>query len=392
MAFDVRNFLRHISSDLLQAYFESRGSAVPTDWLKLSHIKLAGHLADRIMSREDPASAAVLENLTRLMPMATELGRGALLNAGANEPAIAEGFGKLANDHERSLWMLMTHEALFQEGESLHFFDHYAEGSRGRHYRTNAGVEVSTHTDDRAAFSNEVCKFYRRRDGSGVSCHVEYSQRRAEGCKQVTLYVQGLPSHSTELVNGDFTRRISHPTLDAAIVYDPQTGDTTTVARGGEPVHEALRQAFAQKLLKIDPKFDRIAKRGFRLESLKGPRQLEAAPELGVKAVRIRKLTLAPIGFTSGRLTVEAPSREPDTGVYEVSNRWFVEKAGLLEKFKVIHATISIHLQKPLSAKRPKTINLELSPRTSNLHSLVGEDRAIAERHIEMWQLFEPMR
>jgi hypothetical protein len=90
MAFDVRNFLRHISTDLLQAYFESKGSAVPTEWLKLSHIKLAGHLADRVMSGDDPASEAVLANLTRLLPMATELGRGALLNAAANEPAKNE--------------------------------------------------------------------------------------------------------------------------------------------------------------------------------------------------------------------------------------------------------------------------------------------------------------
>jgi hypothetical protein len=392
MAFDVRNFLRQISVELLQAYFTSKGSDVAPDWLKLSHIKLAGRLADRVMSGEDPASAAILANLTRLLPMATELGRVALLNAAAEEPTVAERFAGLANDHERALWMLMAHESLFQEGESLHFFDHYAEGNRGRHYRTTAGIEMSEDAQDRSQFTRDICKFYRKRDGSGVSCYAEYSQRRAEGFDQVTLYVQGLPSHSTELIDGEFTRRVSHPTVDAAIVYDPRTGNTTTVANGGEPVHEALRQAFAQKLLKIDPKFDVVAKRRFHLESLKQPRRLDAAPELGVKSIRVRRLTLAPPDFAAGRLTVEAPSRNQDIGVYDVSNRWFVEKAGLLEKFKVVHATISIHFQRPPTAKRTKTINLELSSATSNLHSLVGEDRAIAERHIEMWQLFEPAR
>jgi hypothetical protein len=30
----------------------------------------------------------------------------------------------------------MAHSDIFREGEELHFFDYYSEGSRGRHYRT----------------------------------------------------------------------------------------------------------------------------------------------------------------------------------------------------------------------------------------------------------------
>ena len=70
-----------------------------------------------------------------------------------------------------------------------------------------------------------------------------------------------------EFVNGKHVRRISNPSLEAAVVYDSSNGNTSTVAKGGKEVHEALREAFARKLLKIEPKFDAVRKRRFLLDS-----------------------------------------------------------------------------------------------------------------------------
>jgi hypothetical protein len=95
-----------------------------------------------------------------------------------------------------------------------------------------------------------------------------------------------------EFVNGKHVRRISNPSLEAAVVYDPSDGNTSTVAKGGNEVHEALREAFARRLLKIEPKFDAVRKRSFLLDSLKSPQPLAPDPALGVKAVRVRKLRL----------------------------------------------------------------------------------------------------
>jgi hypothetical protein len=390
MTFSIRHFLRQISAEMLQTYFEFKGSTVPSDWGKLNQTKLAKRLAEKIMFGEDVASEPVLADLIRLDPMASERGRNALLNAASHDAAVAAKFRELGNDHERALWMFIAHQDLFRDGEGLRFFDYYSEGSRGRHYKAAPNLPVNRTESDVAAFRADVCKFYRQRDGSGVSCRVEFMDRRAEGTVQATLYVQGLPSHATELVNGDFKRRISHPTIDAAIVYDPREGHTTTVAKGGAPVHAALREAFARKLLKVDPKFDVVATRRFRLETLKSPRPLQTDPSFGIQAVRVRRLTLAPANIRAGLLTIEAPAGEPNTCVYDIGNRWFVEKAHLYEKFKVVRATIAMHFHPAPTAKRAKTINLELSSATSNLKDLTEADRKIAEAHIQLWQLIEP--
>jgi hypothetical protein len=174
-----------------------------------------------------------------------------------------------------------------------------------------------------------MCPFHRRHDESGVSCEIELADRHQDKSIQIAVYVQGLPNNVMEFVNGKHVRRISNPSLEAAVVYDPSNGDTSTVTKGGKEVHEALREAFARKLLKIEPKFDVVKKRPFLLDSLKTPQPLAPDPALGVKAVRVRKLRLAPPEMNAGLLTIEASAGMPDTSVYDLGNRWFSERASI---------------------------------------------------------------
>jgi hypothetical protein len=287
--------------------------------------------------------------------------------------------------------MLWKHGDIFREGEELRFFDYYSEGSRGRHYKTTAGLMVSQAEADVSAFKAEVCQFHRRRDGSGISCEVEFAERRQDKSIQVAVYIQGLPNNGTEFVNGRFMRRISNPALEAAIVYDESNGHTSTVTRGGKEVHEALRESFAQRLLKIEPKFDLVRKRSFFLDSLKTPQALAPDPALRVKAVRVRRLKLAPPATGSGLMTVEAPSGAPEISVYDLGNSWFSERSRVYGKFTVVHATISMHFNAPAGAKRARTLNIELTrPNSSNLKDLPEADRKIAKTHLERWKLIEP--
>jgi hypothetical protein len=287
--------------------------------------------------------------------------------------------------------MLMTHPALFREAEELRFFDYFSEGSRGRHYRTSPGLEVSREAADIEAFKADISQFQRKWDGSGLSCEIEFADRRQEGSIQIAVYLQGLPNNTVEFVEGNFQRRISNPALEAAIVYDPRTGETSTVVRGGQKVHEALREAFARRILKIEPRFDVIAKQGFLLDVLRTPQALAPDPALGVAAVRVRRLKLSGPLTGGGALTVEAPAGAPDRSVYDLGNSWFTERSAIFGKFTVVHAMISMHFATVPGAKRPKTLNIELTkPNGSNLKDLPEGDRAIAEAHIARWNLIEP--
>lgn len=320
MRFTVRKFLREVPIGTLKAYFDSKHAPVPEDWWEQEQSKLVAQLAEYLVSERDQIGADILAEMVRVHPMASERGRNSLLNASARSEDIVRHFGMLANDHERALWMLMTHSDLFREGEELHFFDHQSEGSRGRHHQTLPNQSVSREAADIEVFKTEVCDFHRRRDGSGISCEIEFADRHRENGIQVAVYIQGLPNNGMEFVNGQHTRRISNPSLEAAIVYEPLTGHTSTVTKGGKDAHEALRDAFARRLLKIQPQFEVVKRRSFLLDALKVPTALSPDPELGVRAVRVRRLKLAPPAFDSGTLTIEAPAQKPDRSVYDLGN------------------------------------------------------------------------
>jgi hypothetical protein len=390
MTFSIQHVLRQLSAELLKEYLDHKGLDAFHDVWKLPKAKRLAAITEMLVERDDSATQSVLADFVRIHPLATERGRNALLNAASDE-TLADQFSRLGNDWDRALWTLMVNERVFQVGEELLFFDHYAEGSHGQHYRTSSNLSVSRDDDDIQQLRDELCAFYRHRDGSGISCHIDFTDRSREHGIQITIFVQGLPANSTEFVDGRFRRTISHPAIEAAIVYEHDTGVVTTVAKGGKAVHEVLRDVFAEHLLKIDPDYERVTDRPFRLDTLKTGRVLLADPEMGIQSVFVRKLRLASPDF-GGILVVEARGPETTFGVYELGNRWFVEKSGLFEKFEVLQATISMRFQKRPDQRRTKTINLELStPNGSNLKSLKEADRKIAEAHIEMWNLIEPV-
>jgi hypothetical protein len=388
MAFSIQNVLRQISSDLLKEYFDHRATDVFHGIWKLPKSQHASAVTKRLVEVDDPISQSILADIVRIHPLSSERGRNALLNAASGDEALAEQFGRLGNDYERALWTLMKQARWFEYGEELHFFDYFAEGSRGQHYRTRPNLSVSGEANDAEQFRHYICSYYRRRDGSGVSCHVDFADR--DRGLQLTIFVQGLPNNATEFVNGNFRRTVSHPALEAAIMYEPGTGHVTTVAKGGKGVHEALRDAFAKHLLKVDPQYEPIAARRFRLDALKANPALAADADLGIRAVRVRKLKLAPPNL-GGTLVVEAAGANSAVGVYELGNQWFAEQSRVFEKFQVVQATISMHFQPRANERKSKTINLELTlPNGSNLKSLKDADRKIAEAHIEKWNLIEP--
>jgi hypothetical protein len=390
MTFNIQHVLRQLSPELLMAYLNQKGLDAFHDVWKLPKARRLKVITERLIETDESATQSVLADFVRIHPPATERGRNALLNAAADE-TFTEQFGRLGNDWDRALWALMKNEPLFQVGEELHFFDHYAEGSFGQHYRTSPNHLVSQDEDDTSRFRDEVCDFYRHRDGSGISCYVEFTRRTKERAVQITLFVQGLPNNSTEFVDGRFRRTISHPAIEAAIVYESETGNVTTVAKGGKPVHEVLREAFAEHLLKADSEYEPVTERRFRLDRLKSNQVLPADPELGIRSVRIRKLKLMAADL-GGHLTVEARGPDSSFGVCDLGNRWFVEKSDVFGKFQVVRATIALHFEKRPHERRSKAINLELSaPNGSNLKSLKEADRKIAEGHIEKWNLIEPV-
>jgi hypothetical protein len=298
-------------------------------------------------------------------------------------------FAQAECDQERALRVLVQQPKVFERAEDIRYFDYRVEGSYGRRFRTRQNATVSRDPADLEQFQHEVSSYFRRIDGSGRSCVAEVIDRNADGTVQVTSFVEALPSNSVGFDDGGFYRRPQRPAIQAAVVYCGRTGTIETVAKGGKPVHEELRKLFARHLLAIDPRFDSILPRRFKLERLAGCAILPTDPEDGIERARVRRLKLLPTSSRPGVLVIEGPSDRPDVSAQGLSANWFQDRDPMHRGFHIVQATISVHFR-PLDGRRPRTLHLDLaSAGSSNLKRFKQDDRILLERYLEKWGLIE---
>ena len=172
-------------------------------------------------------------------------------------------------------------------------------------------------------------------------------------------------------------------------MYCSKTGTLETVAKGGKPVHERLRTAFAQHVLDVELRFDLIVPQRFRLSKLATMAFLPTDPADGIEVARVRRLKLLPPNGGVGTLIVDAPADQATVSAPGLSDAWFALRDPLRRGFYIVEGTISVHFY-AVNGRGPRAIHLELGrDGSSNLKNLKQDDRAVAEKHILLWELVE---
>jgi hypothetical protein len=391
LPFSFRHFLRQTPSRASKAFFDSRGVEFgdAVDWRAAEHV-IARQIAEAMDRMSGEQVAPLISSLERAHALSDESGIRALVNAAEDPGALLAAFDQTENDQERTLRVLVENSKVFERAEDIRYFDYRVEGSYGRRFRVQQDATVSRDPADLDKFQWAVGAYFRSIDGSGRSCVAEVIDRNAEGTVQVTLFVEGLASNAVGFDQGGLYRRPQRPAIQAAIVYCGRTGTIETVARGGKPVHEELRELFAQQLLHIDPRFDAIRPRRFRLDRLADRPTLPTDPADGIEMARVRRLKLLPTSNRPGALVIEAPSDRRDLSAQGLSADWFQDWDPVPRGFDIVQATISIHFR-AVDGRRPRTIHLELtSLGSSNLKRLKQEDRILLEKYLIKWRLIEP--
>jgi hypothetical protein len=388
LPFSFRQFVRQTPSPTLKTFFDSRGIDFgdEVDWSKDDVIiaRQVGNALERLPAEQ---AAPLISDFERAQTLSDERGYCALINAAPDRAAMLARFEGAENNQERALLVLLREPEIFQRAEDIRFFDYRIEGNYGRRSRCRPGASVRRDAQNLDSFGRDVSAFHRRRDGSGRNHFVEVIDRNADGTTQVTIYVEGLASNSIEFGERGLWRRPSRPAIEAALVYCSKTGTLETVAKGGKPVHERLRTAFAQHVLDVEPSFDLIVPQKFRLSKLATMPFLPTDPADGIEVARVRRLKLLPPNNGVGTLVVDAPADQAAVSAPGLSNAWFALQDPLRRGFSIVEGTISFHFH-PVNGRSSRAIHLELGrDGSSNLKNLKQDDRAVAEKHILLWEL-----
>ena len=388
MPFTYRHFLRQVPAHTIRDFLVSRGVDVDeaVDW-QAEEPRIAQQLAEAIDALDDDAGAEIIADFERAYLMSDERGYAALLNATPDQAGLAQRLAELENGQERALRVLIDDQDLFRAAEEIRYFDYYIDRSQGRRFQVEAGLALDRADDALQRFGSAMSSWFRKRDGSGQAFFAEVIDRYGNGSIQVTLYVEDLPSNRPEFEKRQLKRRASRPAKEAAVVYVPATGCVETVAKGGKPVHEALRDIFGEHMLGIPPGGDLILTQEFNLQSLLTERVLPVNRADGVIKARVRRLKLEAPRKGQGAILIDTPPWEDAPSAHAFAKTWLGSSNPITQGFEVVHATISLHFEAP-PGKRPKALHIELAKRnTTNIKDFRRSDRELVERYLRHWQI-----
>lgn len=388
MSFSYRHFLRQVPAQTTREFLLSRGVDVDQDinW-QSEEAHVARQLAEAIDALDDDVGREIVADFERAYLMSDERGYTALLNASPDQASLTDRLSNLENGQERALRVLIDDGDLFRAAEEIRYFDYYIQRSQGRRFQVQSGLVLDRADDALQRFGGAMSSWFRKRDGSGQAFFAEVIDRYTNGSVQVTLYVEDLPSNRPEFEKRQLKRRASRPAKEAAVVYLPATGCVETVAKGGKPVHEALRDIFGEHMLGIAPGGELILAQEFNLQRLLVDTVLPVNRSDGVIKARVRRLKLEAPRKGQGAILIDTPPWEDAPSAHAFAKTWLGTSNPTNGGFDVVHATISLHFE-PLPGRRAKALHIELTrPSTTNLKDFRRSDRELIEHCLKDWQI-----
>lgn len=288
--FNPTHLLRQIPKSSLEAFFRDRGyiAHLAIDWSQ-AEAAIANALGAALADEENlEISADIHHEMQRVFRMANDAGIKAMHNACGVDNELIEYFDSAVNNHDRALWMLQNREDKFRAAELQLAFQGKTNGKLWKKHKIPPGMTLSRTRAELDAFGDAIAQLYRK-DGAGRKHHVEIHDRHIDGLIQLSFYVEGPKSDSTEFGNDGFLRRPIRPAIETGLLYDPATGEIESVVTGGVRNHQKVLEIFGEHVLKQNIEPILIEKQTYFLNNLRGGIELFDPAALGIEKARLRR-------------------------------------------------------------------------------------------------------
>lgn len=288
--FNPTHLLRQIPKSSLEEFFRDRGyiEQLAIDW-SLADAAVANALGSALADEKNQdISADIHHEMQRVFRMANDAGIKAMHNACGVDNELIENFDSAVNNHERALWTLKNREDKFRAAELQLAFQGKANGKLWKKHKIPKGLTLSRTRAELDAFGDAIARLYRK-EGAGRKHHVEIHDRHIDGLIQLSFYVEGPKSDSTEFGTDGFLRRPIRPAIETGLLYDPSSGEIESIVTGGVRNHQKVLEIFGEHVLKqkIEPIL--IEKQTYFLNNLRDGIDLFDPAALGIEKARLRR-------------------------------------------------------------------------------------------------------
>jgi hypothetical protein len=203
---------------------------------------------------------------------------------------------------------------------------------------------------------------------------------------QVTGYAEQKLEVGLEFLGEQVTGVSRRPVLAAALTYEPQSG-TVEVAANTKDALKALMGGFMEHLLDVEASVSAPQVRRFDLQHLKRPHAFSTDAEDMLESVMLRSLRLMPLGRGDQRLTIEV-GRNSNQSIWDAAVAQFGDKSPLHSGWLVTSATISVTFRPKGTAKRGKTISVQITePNGCDLKDRTELEQLIGNKYLRRWEI-----
>ena len=335
--------------------------------------------------------AAIRDNVIAGLQTITQLthssANAAMFQAAVCDAAALTGLATCTSDLHRAFWLLVHHPKVFETACDVDYVDSHVALAQ----QNDLGVRMSVRRDQPSmdAFCAAIAHFYKKELHCG-DVVVGHLMDRTHGTQLVTIHAKDLATTSLQFVGNALARSVGHPTIHMALEYSQRTGVVRTLIKGGEKYNRMLANAFAEHLLGVKVKAQRLKPPPLNLSGLRTGFHVQQAHQDGFTVLQIKTITVTtPDKKLKGEFTATAASKQQSVVDLMASN--FPNDNPLAHLWEIGAATINLYYPPETGKARAKVVTVEVTSRGRlNLHKFDEKLRAQLEGYLVAVGILKP--
>ncbi|MGQ9525941.1 MAG: hypothetical protein ACUVTZ_14045 [Armatimonadota bacterium] len=299
----MKKQLRLHDKGLLRRLFAEQGLLGDFPWDEISARRI-DPLVQRWDGIEEGTRRAIQVVLQDANELADERGQRVLAEELAwRFPEKLATFGQWNGLADRALWAYLEAREAFDAAALFARAEALRSGQFAARWNSLPPGEITVTEPMKASLEQSIRDYYWQKELRGPLCRVHHYQRPG-GAEYFFAYLPDWPDKRLVFdTDGNLTAREEAYTFSNVFIYEPAVGAIELVAKGGKPVHLALRKAFCKTVLGGEVDDEEPVRPTYRLDHLLDPGfSFPTGPEDRIAAVRLRRIRLLP--------TVPVPAME----------------------------------------------------------------------------------
>jgi len=385
--YDPRYVMKQVSNALLQDLFEGQMHTVDVPWDELKETQVEP-IFEAWQAMEEESCLTVGLILHDVFEMANEVGVQAIFEVAkqhGHDDLLSELDGYVSV-FDIAMWTCLRAASVWSEARQFAKADSVAGG---RYWIRRANLPEANATineDTIAELAAGMTAFYRRGQGRGRRCSVEYL-RRANGKHYFFAYLDDYAHTYLKLVgDGEFARVCETHAFQVLFVYDEVARTLDMYVTGGKRTYMPLQEIFVRVILGAELPADDPQSEAYMLGMLLNP-SFNFATDLedGIDRIEIRSGIIAAKGVGRRSMELKPDWKVDPLDFYAMVDVWVNLKnvPRSIMELRRVEMRIVFDGSDP---NMPSFIDFSVStPNRSSIPNLKENERELVEKYLRQW-------